>query len=45
MVLGVSVPLSLLRNLLEILQLCFLFLILDRPKYSWKKTIFFYTIL
>ncbi len=44
MVLGVSVPLSLLRNLLEILQLCFLFLILDRPKYSWKKTIFFYTI-
>ena len=41
-VLGITAQLSICRNLLEIAQLCFLFLVLDNPKYSYKKTIFYY---
>lgn len=44
MVLGITMPLSISRNLLEILLLSVLFLLLDKPKYSWKKTIFFYVL-
>lgn len=42
MALGITTQLSICRNLIEIAQLCFLFLILDNPKYSCKKTIFYY---
>ncbi|MEY8319998.1 GHKL domain-containing protein [Lachnospiraceae bacterium 46-61] len=42
MVLGITTQLSICRNLLEIIQLCSLFLVLDNPKYSYKKTIFYY---
>jgi len=43
-VLGITMLLSISRNMLEILLLCTLFLFLDKPKYSWKKTIFLYTL-
>lgn len=44
MVLGVTAGVSIIRNLLEIIQSCVLFLIMDKPRYSWKKTIAAYAV-
>lgn len=44
MVLGVTAGISIIRNLLEIIQCCILFLIMDKPRYSWKKTIAAYMV-
>lgn len=38
MVLGITPVLSVIRNLLEVSIFCILFLSLDNPRYSWKKT-------
>lgn len=42
MVLGITLSLSIVRNLLEATQCCILFMLLDKPRYSWKRTIIFY---
>lgn len=44
MVLGVTAGISIIRNLLEIVQCCILFLIMDKPRYSWRKTIAAYVV-
>lgn len=44
MVLGVTAGISIIRNLLEIIQCCTLFLIMDKPRYSWRKTIAAYAV-
>lgn len=44
MVLGVTVGVSIIRNLLEVIQCCVLFLIMDKPRYPWRKTIAAYTV-
>lgn len=44
MVLGVTAGISIIRNLLEIIQCCILFLIMDKPRYPWRKTIAAYTV-
>ena len=38
MVLGITPVLSVLRNFLEVTIFCILFLSLDSPRFSWKKT-------
>lgn len=43
MVLGVTPVLTLLRNFMEVAGFCILFLTLDKPRLSWKKTCLFYT--
>lgn len=42
MVLGVTVSVSIIRNMMEIIQCCVLFLSMDKPRYPWKKTISIY---
>lgn len=42
MVLGITLALSIIRNLVEASQCCILFLLLDKPRYSWKRTIVCY---
>lgn len=44
MVLGITPMLSALRNFIEIAGFFVLFLILDKPRFPWKKTVFFYGI-
>ncbi|WWR17371.1 ATP-binding protein [Lachnospiraceae bacterium JLR.KK008] len=44
MVLGITPILSVLRNFIEIAGFIILFLILDKPRLPWRKTIFFYGI-
>ena len=44
MVLGITPVLSVFRNFLEISIFCILFLSLDSPRFSWKKTCTVYTI-
>lgn len=44
MVLGVTVSVGIIRNLMEIIQFCILFLLMDRPRFAWKKTICIYTV-
>lgn len=44
MVLGITPILSVLRNFIEIAGFFILFLILDKPRFPWEKTIFFYGI-
>lgn len=44
MVLGVTVSVSIIRNVMEIIQCCVLFLIMDKPRYAWKKTIGIYAV-
>lgn len=44
MTLGITPLLSVFRNLVEILGFCLLFLCLDRPRLSWKKTCLCYGI-
>ncbi len=44
MVLGVTVGVSIIRNVMEIIQCCVLFLIMDKPRYAWKKTISIYAV-
>ena len=42
MILGITPFLSVLRNGIEVMAYSVLFLTLDKPKFSWKKTIFCY---
>ncbi len=42
MILGITPLLSILRNLIEVVAYSVLFLSLDKPKFSWKKTIWYY---
>lgn len=42
MILGITPLLSILRNLIEVIAYSVLFLTLDRPKFSWKRTCFYY---
>lgn len=42
MVLGITLALSIIRNLVEASQCCILFLLLDKPRYSFKRTIVSY---
>ncbi len=44
MALGITLEFSILRNFIEIFLFCFLFLMLDKPRFSWKKIILFYAI-
>lgn len=44
MVLGITLALSIIRNLVEASQCCILFLMLDKPRYSWKRTIVSYLV-
>lgn len=37
--LGNTLALSLIRNSIELIGFCILFLLLDKPRFSWKKTI------
>lgn len=43
MILGVTPLLSILRNVIEVIAYSVLFLTLDKPRFSWRKTIFFYS--
>lgn len=42
MILGITPFLSILRNGIEVMAYSVLFLTLDKPRFSWKKTIFYY---
>lgn len=42
MILGITPLLSIVRNLVEVTAYSVLFLSLDKPKFSWKKTVFSY---
>ncbi len=42
MIFGVTPLLSVIRNFLKVSSFCALFLCLDRPRYSWKRTWMYY---
>lgn len=44
MIFGVTPILSVIRNFLEVASFCVLFLCLDRPRYTWKRTWIYYGI-
>ncbi len=44
MILGITPLLSIVRNLIQIGGFCIMFLLLDKPRYPWKKTILGYIL-
>ena len=39
MILGITPLLSVVRNIIQISGFCLMFLLLDKPRFSWQKTI------
>lgn len=39
MILGITPLLSIARNVIQVGGFCLMFLLLDKPRFSWKKTI------